>query len=220
MCMRKRSVALLVTILLGVGGCSENQRPSSLLEEGESESSSQNTFASPDGCFKTAKNAILTADYAGFCNCWTPEGRDLVACGFVFTAGLYKHMAQSENKEDNVQRLTEVLEKHGLTEGTGGAIHLTGDKEADRKEALKLVEPIEDRTAFIVDMLTLIPIISERPNAKLIQEDAHLVDLSITGDSATAKLVQTREGETLESPITFIHVNGEWKIDEVERLMN
>jgi len=214
--MSNRSNAFFCVILMCLCGCSERQEPSGSPNDAERESS----FASPEIAFQTAKTAILSEDYAGFCDCWTADGRDLVAVGFVFTGGLYKHMAERENKTENLQRITEVFEKHGLMEGTRGTIRLTGDKDADRKEVLKLVEPINDRTGFIIDMLELIPIVSERPNPRLIQDNARLVDLSVTGDTASATLVQTREDKVLESPITFSRVNGEWKIAEIERLMN
>ncbi len=220
------SKAIFVIILMWLCGCGERQEPS----DSSSDNQTENDFASPETAFQTAKTAILSDDYSGFCDCWTTDGRDLLAVGFVFIGRFYRSSAARKQKTDptadaselqeNVRRINEVFERHGLNRGNTPTISLTGDEDADRKEVLKLIEPISDRTGFIIEMCELTPQVYDRPNVKLLQDDAKLVDLAVTGDTASATLVQTREGKVLESPITFARVDGQWKIAEIERLMN
>jgi len=218
--------AILVITLMWLCGCSERQESST----SSSDNQTENDFASPETAFQTAKTAILSDDYSGFCDCWTTDGRDLLAVGFVFIGRFYRWSAarkqeanptaDASESQENVRRINEVFERHGLPLENAPEVLLTGDEDADRKEVLKLIEPISDRTGFIIEMLELTPQVAHQPNFKLLQDDARLIDLAVTGDTASATLVQTREGKVLESPITFARVNGQWKITVIKRLLN
>lgn len=212
--MNKKSLALLFAVLACSWGCGEQQKtPASPGPQPEASSTS------PEDTLEAAKAAIRDEDYAAFCDCWTPQGQDFMATGFVFILGFLKEAVVSKGDSEAADGITQVLGKHGLSEGGGETIHLTDDKEANQKEMLKLIKPIKNRTAFIVDVLTLMPTIADHPEAKLLEEDAHLVDLTITDDMAMATLVQTRGEESKESPISFEKLNGQWKISTIERLL-
>ena len=93
--------ALAAFILLCVCGCREGPG-----QGGAPPTSGQdNKFASPEATFQTAKAAILREDYAAFCDCWTPEGRDQLAGGMVFIGNLLGFIAKQKAEEGAPHRV-------------------------------------------------------------------------------------------------------------------
>ena len=191
------AVAVVAVVACGlVSGCSDTR------------------FESPEATLRTAKVAFADHDYNEFCDCLSDDGRDQMAAAMVFIGGFMQMGAEGEEAEE----IAAVLKKHGLDEANKPQVKINLDaSEKEQKEQFKkLVEPIEDRSAFIVDMIAVIRKHSDKPDARLFEEDAKLIDLKIDGQVATAKVVQTRDGKERTTPIKFAKNGSQWKIDEFE----
>ena len=73
------------------------------------------------------------------------------------------------------------------------------------------LEAIADRDGFIADMVALAREIGDE-EARFLAPDARLEDVAIVDDTATAKLVETYDGQETAEPITFRRIDGQWKI--------
>jgi len=199
----------LVILLCLNGGCGSSQ------------------YETPEATFQTAKSAVERNDCQGFCRCLTARARDEMAAGLVIAGSLAQLAADlpgagAGKVRDRAQRIKAVLEKHGLAAQTMPkmSLDLTASKERQKREILKLVEPIADRNAFIADFFRAIVETADDPDMKFIEPDARLVDLKTGSDTATATLAETRQGREKTSPIAFEKVDGQWKISQLPPLMN
>ena len=184
-------------------------------------------YGTPEATSLAAKSALERGDYQAFCHCLTTEARDEMAAGLVMLGGFMQLAAdgrgpEAEKARIRARKIKAVLERHGLNEQTTPkmSISLVAGKEERRREMLKLVEPVKDRDALIADFIRVLIEASDKPDAKLIEPDARLVNLRTGTDTATATFAQTRQGKEKTSPIEFKKVDGEWKISELPRLMN
>lgn len=181
-------------------------------------------YATPEATFETAKSAVASEDYQAFCGCLTSEVRDEMAAGLVMVGGFMQMAGEmpmegpdAEKAKDAAKKVKAIMEKHGLTEDSMAeiSIDLNVSKEEQKKEMLKLVEPIEDRDAFVAELIPVLLETGEESDPKPIEQDAKLTDLKTEGDTATATVVQTREGKEKKGPIAFKKVDGEWKISDL-----
>ena len=184
-------------------------------------------YGTPEATSLAAKSALERGDYQAFCHCLTTEARDEMAAGLVMLGGFMQLGAdgrgpEAEKARVRARKIRAVLERHGLNvQNTPKmSISLVAGKEEQKREMLKLVEPIKDRDALIADFIRVLIEASDKPDAKLIEPDARLVNLRTGTDTATATFAQTRQGKEKTSPIEFKKVDGEWKISELPRLMN
>lgn len=224
------ALALLVTLGCGNRSDSEGDSPASGTAAQGGEGDAEAKFSSPEATFETAKAAIRNEDYDGFWECWTKDGQDTLAVGMVFIGRFFRAIKEKELESkfaeeaaelrSKLERFTAILDKHGASDAPEIHLQANGDDEANRKELLKLIQPIKDRKAFTIEMLALFTEISDQPDPKLLQDNAELVDLAVNGDTATAKLVQAGQSRTRETPIEFHKVEGKWKIAEAEKLLN
>ena len=170
-------------------------------------------FETPEATLETAKVAFADHDYNEFCDCLSDDGRDQMAAMMV----LLGRFRQMTTKGKGAEEIAAVLKKYGLDETD--LTNVNGDRKArgkSQKELFKkIVEPIEDRNAFIVEMIAVIRKHSNKPDNKLFVANAKLTDLKIDGQVATADLVQQRKGEEEKTtPIKFAKNGNQWKIDE------
>jgi hypothetical protein len=194
---------------------------------GESSSTASGDFSSPEATLATAKAAAADKDYRTFAACFTPEGQETMAAGFVMIGGMMQFMMEKD--EDNPEKgkasaakIKQVLESHGVTEGNRPKITLdmNADRESQNKELRKLSEPVKDKPAFIAEFLGVLSEVGDKPDARILESNAALKDLKIEGDTASGTLVQTRETKESTTPIVFRKVGQDWKIDDVQRLFN
>ena len=171
-------------------------------------------FETPEATLQTAKVAFADNDYNKFCDCLSDDGRDQLAASMVFMGGVMQMGPES----DEAKEVAAVFKKHGLDKESRSKVTIdTSANEKDQKEQFKkLVAPIKDRSAFIVDMIAVIRKHSDKPDARLFEADAKLTDLKIDGQIATANVVQTRDGKQQTTPIKFAKNGSHWKIDEFE----
>jgi len=206
-----RNVGLgsLAVLLYLSGGCGSSQ------------------YETPEATFQTAKSAVERNDCQGFCRCLTTRARDEMAAGLVIAGSLAQLAANlpgagTGKVRERAKSIKAVLEKHGLTAQTTPkmSLDLIASKEQQKREILKLVEPIADRSAFIADFLRVIVETADDPEMKFIEPDARLLGLKTESDTATATFAETRQGREKTGPIAFEKVDGQWKISQLPRLMN
>lgn len=171
---------------------------------------SDTRFETPDATFQTAKVAFADNDYSEFCDCLSEDSRDEMAASMVFMGGFMQIDTKSEEATD----VAAVFKKHGLDKESNPkvTINVTAGKKDQKDQFKKLVEPIKDRNAFIVDMIAVFR--KHKPDAKPFESDAKLTDLKIDGQVATATVEQTRDGKKHTTPIKFAKNGNHWKIDE------
>jgi hypothetical protein len=181
--------------------------------------------ASPEAVFAKATSALEQEDWKGFFDCMTPEGQDQVAAAMLGMAAMAARGGSRvpADKQEKVQQLKAVLEDHGIDqetlEGMPAGFELLST--ARNPEKMKpYLAPIRNRSAFIADMIDVLQEIGDRemPTPPLI--DAHLEDVKIDGDTATAVAVGTKDGQERRDKIHFRKVGGSWKIapDSLGRL--
>jgi len=206
--MRTLSAIALFCALIAAGGCGSAP------------------FSSPHATIKTAKTAIEQHDYRTFAICLSPKARDDLAAALV-VMGRFVGLSSSPSAADPEkvkQRATQVAavcKKHGVEDAAPkfdfSALRLAFDAEAQKKEWAKRLAPVKDRIAFIADFLEALSQTSD--DGDVLGADATVRDLTMNGDTASATFEQTRRGAKQSSRITLRKIDGEWKIDQLPRLM-
>jgi hypothetical protein len=216
-CFRCNQRLMVFGVALLLAGCGDKS----------SSSSTKGDFSSPEATLATAKAAAADKDYRTFAACFTPEGQETMAAGFVMIGGMMQFMMtkDEENPEKgkaSAAKIKTVLEDHGVVEGARPkiTIELNADEETQNKALRKLAEPVKDKPAFIADFIAVMQEVGDKPDARIIESNATLKDVKIDGDTAKGTLVQTREKKESTSPIVFQKIDGAWKIREVPRLLN
>jgi len=185
-------------------------------------------FSSPHATIKTAKTAIEQHDYRTFANCLSPKARDdlaaaLVTMGRFVGLGSDPSAADAEKARQRATQVAAVCKKHGVEEVAPkfdfSALRLAFDAEAQKKEWAKRLAPVKDRIAFIADFLEALRQTSDTADGDVLGADATVRDLTTNGDTASATFEQTRRGAKQSSRITLRKIDGEWKIDQLPRLM-
>ena len=96
------------------------------------------------------------------------------------------------------------------------AISLTADENVQDEAMREVIAAIEDPNGFIADLDALArQIDEEEKEKKLLTSDARLEDVRMEGNRATARLLETRDGESTSEPIEFEKIKGQWKIATV-----
>lgn len=169
--------------------------------------------------FASAKAAIDRNDLRTFCECLSLEARDDYVALSVFIAA---HMKQGIAILDGQQKAAMVSEqldalkkKHGLDKAKSlhAAVSLTVNDEVQDEAMREVIVAIKDRNGFIADVDALGRQIDKTEQGKrLLTEDARLDDVKIEGDRATARLLETRDGDVNTESIEFQKIEGRWKI--------
>jgi hypothetical protein len=182
------------------------------------------TYRTPEEVFEAAKKAIAREDWKGFCATLTDDSRDMLAGGLAMMPLMAKGFAKfaGEEKEKEIlaklKPLTEVLNKHGLTEETLNKMKDEKpaglDPEAIRKGLKRLVSPIKDRCAFVAEMAAALKKMGgKKDQGAPLPKDAELKDLKIEGDKAKGVVVSKADDKEKRDPIEFRKVGGGWKIE-------
>jgi hypothetical protein len=182
-------------------------------------------LGTPEATLRAARSAAASHDYSALCRLMTPSARELLAAGLVVFGDFVKTV--SKGKENSPQaklaeKIGEVFEKHGLNEKTIPRIRINrnASQEDQDREMRKLAGPVKDHFAFVADVLKTMHEYGGKPDARLIEENARIEDLKVSGDTATATFVQSRKGKESKSPIVFQKVEGGWKISRIPMWMN
>jgi len=186
---------------------------------------------SPQASFDAAKAALKAKDYEGFCNCLTPESHDMMAGGMIVMATMMKALGglaalggeeARQEFEAKLKAITEVLDRHGVKEDQlKSMMGMSGSAPPEDRSAVfaKLTAPIKDKPAFIGDIMKALESLEGEkpggmgPGKPTDMFDGKLEGLKIEGDTASAKVVVTHQGQTKRDPIGFRKVNGGWLIE-------
>ncbi len=173
------------------------------------------SYSTPVAVFDAAKAAGETEDWKGFCACLTPESLDMFAGGLVMAGSMMEAFAALGGEEGKVAAaaIKDVLSRHGLTDEKLQEAQAKADPTAGPESVAALSAAIQDKAAFIADMLSSMKTASGDAGGKqpgpTIAKDARLVDVQIEGESATA----TVEVQGKSQPIAFKKIDGGWMID-------
>lgn len=175
-------------------------------------------YSSPQATFDTAKAAAGKEDWKGFCQCLTPESRDVMAGEMAMMGVMMQGFAGlgGEAGKKSAEKIGEVLKKHGLDEKSMEAVKVEPEESKDPKKAMdKMLTPVKDRDAFIGDMFTALKSMDEGKGKeqKPLPEDAQLKDVKIDGDTATGTITAKKDGEDKSLPVKFKKIEGKWKLD-------
>jgi ribosomal protein S20 len=195
---------------------------------------------------QAAFDALVRANRAGkwkeFCNCLTPDSRDVLAGVLVLAGGDIKSSLDAVmNKEKDEEKkallktimktvmkpVMDAYEKHGITEKhlekSGGMMSLLftgGDAEKVKKALTDAAKPVKRRTAFIDDLLTAIKKLEKtfgkggkESALEFFPADAKLEGLKVTGDTAKGTLVGTKKGVEKRDPIHFKKLQDGWRVE-------
>lgn len=175
--------------------------------------SSATAYATPEAAFDGVKKAFEKEDWPALCQCLTEDSVDVMAAGLVMAGSMMEAFAAmgGEDGAAAAKQVKEVLKKHGVE---SDALKKMGEQNADMEPAeamKKVVEPIQDRPAFIGDMFAAMKAMKGDQAAAppQLQPAAKLVDMKIEGDAATGSI----EVEGEKKPIAFKKVNGGWLVD-------
>ena len=117
--------------------------------------------------------------------------------------------------EEKLKPVTDVLNRHGMDEETLKSMKpqgpmIPGQTNPERLE--ELLAPVKERNRFVADMMAVMRTESNREDFRPFESDARLEDLTVTDDTATAIIVQTKKGTQKRDRIDFERRNGSWKI--------
>jgi hypothetical protein len=216
---------LVPALLLFLAGCSSEGTGQESENKKDEKETSTPALETPEATLRAAQSAAASHDYPALCRLMTPSAREQMAAGLVALGGFLKAVSKGKEKSPQAklaEKIGEVFEKHGLNEKTIPRIRINGNasQEDQDRELRKLAGPVKDHCAFVADVLKTMREYGDRPDARLIEENARLEDLKVSGDTATATFVQSRKGKESKSPIAFQKVEGSWKISKIPTWMN
>jgi hypothetical protein len=193
-------------------------------------------FNTPEECFQFAQKAAQQKDYATAVDCMTEDTQEVMA-GIMVTAGTMTKAlggmaaafgsegAEAQKVQDGVQKIDAVLERHGVTEKTlaelgdanplaGAFAGSEGENEENSEQAINgiraIAKPIQDRRAFVAEMITALDGIGNDVSDNPVEAFAgELKNIEINGDEATGTILKA-DGE--ESPIGFRKTDQGWRI--------
>jgi hypothetical protein len=99
----------------------------------------------------------------------------------------------------------------------GEVVQTEGEQgvDAERHILKTMGEEISDPCVFVKDFIETMRSHGNNPDARIIEENARLENLTTTKDTAQAELVFLREGQEVRRTIGFQNVAGEWQISRV-----
>jgi hypothetical protein len=221
--MRAHHWAVGAFVAVALGTCATAQ-------EGEGKKAGKVVYETPEAVFKAAAAALKKEDWKAYCACLTPSSRDELAGIALLTnmqrkgeAEMFAAKAAKDVREKikaQLKPLNDLFAKYGITEDKLKALPRPKeksdpkDKETQRKMVRKLATSlIKDRCAFVGDIMALEKKLSKKKKAAF--DPGKLVDVKITGDTATGTAVSKIGGEELRFPMRFRKGPSGWRIEMV-----
>ena len=172
-----------------------------------SEADEPRGFDTPEAAFSAMRDAVGEKDWEQAVDCLTDESQDMMAGGLVLVAGL---MAAFGGEE--MQGVQAVFQKHGVDAAPSGSSP-PGSEPGESPEPPE-APVIEDKAAFIADLLTELEQVGEGFDEGPAQwGEAELSDLTIEGERANGTLTLLEDGEEKTEEIEFAQVEGRWLVD-------
>ena len=182
---------------------------------------SSNEYASPQVTLETAKLALAKKDYAKFCDCFSDDGLRLLVGSLRIVSQMVVFTGRQPKATATNSRLSEVFtrinERYMPKESEEDPELNFMASSHDMMESIRaLSDPIEDKSGYIGDVLSVFASSEDRPLKKPMLADAELRNLSITETTATAMMNATflKPGKG-DEPIAFLRVGDTWKIEQI-----
>jgi tricorn protease-like protein len=203
------SCASILACICVLSGCT-NKNADKEVKGGE-----QKTYETPQAVFDAAALAARKKDYQTAIECFTEESRNQLA-EILLGAGMitrsFGRFDKTEKAQEAMKLLDGVFQKHGLTKDVlDRLVKMPRDQQSDELKKL-----IKDRSAFVADMMEIMPKISRKKKGSrspMLEGNDKLVDVKIDADTATGVVVMERAGKEDRKPLKFKKERGGWKID-------
>jgi len=213
--------SFLMGLTLTMVGCSKGDADKGG-QKAEKGADKGKTYHSPQEVFEAAREAVAKEDWKTFGQCLTENALDDVAGELVFSASLVLAFSGAEGFPSNEKTkaryklVSEALAKHGVTKEFIEKTHKELKDDEDQGKVLKkLLAPVKDRHAFVVDMTAALKQVAKKPEKPHPLKSAELKEVKIDGDSASGVVV-TKEKADKDGPIQFKKVAGSWKLQKLE----
>ena len=122
--------------------------------------------------------------------------------------------ASVDNTKAKLAKLDEVLTNHGLTEEKMKSLESVAPSQNPADAMKVLAANVKDKPGCVADMTADIDAMNDGEEKKMGMElEGELRDLKVDGDSVTATIVHTVNGEEKPQPIQFKKIDGGWLID-------
>lgn len=211
-------LAVGVAMFVGCGGSSSSSSGGGSGSGGGGDSSSSGgsggggdsgsvsiDHGSPEALFASIMDAARQEDYGAIAGAYTPDTQREMAAGMISMAAT-ADMNPMVSKEDCLP----VLEKHGIAEADLPAM---GPQMQTQAEAL--ADGLDNRTAFIGDMMALLPDMAQGITDTFGDAAAgatSLTDLQVDGDTASARVTAAGQTSDEENRVSFVRIDGKWYI--------
>ncbi|MFI4862045.1 MAG: hypothetical protein ACIAXF_15370 [Phycisphaerales bacterium JB063] len=163
--------------------------------------------SSPEALFGSIMDAARQQNYGAIAGAYTPDTQREMAAGMISMAAT-ADMVPGVSKEDCLP----ILEKHGIAESDLPAM---GPQMMPQAETL--ADGLDDRTAFIGDMMTLLPDMLQGITDTFGDTAAgatSLTDVQVDGDTATARVTAAGQTSEEENRISFVRIEDKWYISD------
>jgi hypothetical protein len=179
-------------------------------------------YPTPQAAFNGGIGAIQHKQYRLFVDSLTNDSQTLFAAAMVMVSGMIAAFAKMDQhpkpkQKAAIQRLTAVLNKHGLTEqylnSQASNKPPASKNRADIVAALgRILTPVKDKKAFLSDLLGALDSMPGDNGFSKEIVGGKLANLKVAGSHATAQILSSKPGKKPE-PIAFRKVGPGWKIE-------
>lgn len=168
-------------------------------------------FKTPQDAYDAFENAEKKKAWKEYCECLTEKSRDVYASSLV-QKSISQRKFIGARDQDGYKQVTDVLEKHGLTED---AIKKQTADYAKEKNALKqqriLASPVKDKAALVADLYAAWEKVDPSFAPPLFERS--LKDVKVKGDSAQGILNVKVGDKKSPQPFYFQKEKGSWRIE-------
>lgn len=226
-------LAFVMGLVLGVSGCGESSSKDAAQAEGKPKPNEK--LASPEKTLEAIKAVDSRREYSQFCQFFTEEAKRTLAGGLLMSGkDLKGYITNPANEslitEDDkvlVAAVDNLFKKHGVEGDLDIQFNLPSDQDevvqtkgeqppqTEQQILEKMGEELSDPCVFVKDFIETMRSHGKNPDARIIEENARLENLTTTNDTAQADLVFMREGREVRRSIGFQNVSGEWHISQV-----
>ena len=190
----------------------------------DSSAGGKKVYKSPEEVFEAAKKGLEKEDIKAVLGCLTAESRDETTGTCIAVAGFVKGFAKAVEADkatrERIEKLDQVLAKHGLTEemlqrkDDQPKIDLS-DLSKSKAELVKLAKLVKDRDGFVIDFVTALKTSDKKsgPFEDIVGSNPMLKDVKIDGDAAKGTLVGTQGDMEVRRTLNFKREGGSWKME-------
>jgi hypothetical protein len=171
-------------------------------------------YKTPQAVFDASGKAAEKKDYKTVIDCIAPESRKEMAAQLALQALALKGVPSPRSSKAN-KALTDVLDKHGLTEKAIKDIKVGHDTASMRKARADLAKLIKKPEAFAVEMMAANAKAAEAmlpPGVTLPKVTMKLEGVKVEGKKATGTMVGEATGLKYRLKVGFVKGTNGWRM--------